>query len=58
MCTILNFRYRLERALESEDNSNDLVTIFMRNKSYSNIAYSVRRHAEAIQLVYICICNG
>ncbi|KAL6441734.1 hypothetical protein ACFW04_003673 [Cataglyphis niger] len=42
-------RYRLERALESEDNSDDLVTTFMRNKSYSNIAYSVRRHAEAIQ---------
>ncbi|XP_029673294.1 odorant receptor Or2-like [Formica exsecta] len=42
-------RYRLERAFESEDNGDDLVTTFTQNKSYSNIVYSVRKHAEAIQ---------
>ncbi|CAL1677721.1 unnamed protein product [Lasius platythorax] len=42
-------RYRLERAFESEDNGDDLVMTFTRDKCYSNIVYSIRRHAEAIQ---------
>ncbi|GAB1867892.1 Odorant receptor [Camponotus japonicus] len=44
-------KYRLERAFEFEDNDidNNLITAFARNKCYSNIVYSVRRHTEAIE---------
>ncbi|XP_020285593.1 uncharacterized protein LOC109855577 [Pseudomyrmex gracilis] len=44
-------RYRLEYAFEFEMIRNSSATKFTRNKSYSNIAYSVRRHAEAMQFV-------
>lgn len=47
---MLSIRYRLESAIDFENNNNDIIS--MQNKCYSNIVYSVRRHTEAIQLVY------
>ncbi|XP_071574689.1 odorant receptor 67a-like [Temnothorax nylanderi] len=40
-------KYHLENAFKFENNDDDIMT--MQNKYYSNIAYSVRRHTEAIQ---------
>lgn len=43
-------RYRLENSYLIENN-NDTSTK-TKNKSYLNVAYSIQRHAEAIQYVY------
>lgn len=47
---MLSFRYRLESAIDFENTDNDIIST--QNKCYSNIVYSVRRHTQAIQLVY------
>lgn len=47
---MINFRYRLEYAFEFE---NDLMSMSVQDKMRSNIVYSIQRHIEAIQLVYI-----
>ncbi|KAG5322967.1 MOS1T transposase, partial [Pseudoatta argentina] len=44
-------RYRLENAFEC---GNDL-QMPAKNKLYSNIVYSIRRHTEAIQLVHVFV---
>nr|XP_012231993.1 PREDICTED: odorant receptor 4-like [Linepithema humile] len=48
-------RFRLEHAFELENNDSILTctTTSKKNKSYSNVVYSIRRHAEAIQFVTI-----
>ncbi|XP_032686502.1 uncharacterized protein LOC116851312 [Odontomachus brunneus] len=46
-------RYRLEYAVKFENDGGDLVPTSRRNNIRSNILYSIRRHAEAIQFVAI-----
>ncbi|KAH0946202.1 hypothetical protein HN011_010168 [Eciton burchellii] len=47
-------RYRLENVFDrGNDDGDDAVPISARNQLFSNIAYSIRRHAEAIQFASI-----
>lgn len=45
------FRYCLENAL-SKNNNDVSIKIPTRDKSYLNVTYSARRHAETIQYVH------
>ncbi|XP_012231990.1 odorant receptor 4-like isoform X2 [Linepithema humile] len=47
------FRYRLENACLIENDSNASTKTSTKDKSYVNVAYSIRRHAETIQFVGI-----
>ncbi|XP_028045659.2 odorant receptor 67a [Monomorium pharaonis] len=42
-------KYHLENGFEFRKNDDDIMTTSMQNKCYSNIAYGVRRHTEAVQ---------
>lgn len=44
----------MENIVEFESEGDDL-SIATKSKCYSNIVYSIRRHAEAIQLVHIIL---
>lgn len=44
----------MENVFEFESEGDNL-SMAARNKLYSNIVYSIRRHAEAIQLVHVYI---
>ncbi|KAL6268723.1 hypothetical protein P5V15_001851 [Pogonomyrmex californicus] len=47
-----SLRYRLETALVFQ-NENNGITMTIKDKSYSNIVYSIRRHIETIQFVAV-----
>ncbi|XP_067209620.1 odorant receptor 63a-like isoform X2 [Linepithema humile] len=46
-------RYRLESALLFENDTYDSIKISTRDKSYSNVTYSIRRHTETLQFINI-----
>ncbi|KAH0946201.1 hypothetical protein HN011_010167 [Eciton burchellii] len=46
-------RYRLENAFEHKSHNDALPIMLTKDKSYSNVVYSARRHAETIQFVAI-----
>ncbi|XP_012231789.2 odorant receptor Or2-like isoform X1 [Linepithema humile] len=46
-------RFRLEHVYDLKDKYNGLSMSSAKNKCYSNVAYSIRRHAEAIEFVAI-----
>ncbi|XP_011643798.2 LOW QUALITY PROTEIN: uncharacterized protein LOC105431362 [Pogonomyrmex barbatus] len=47
-----SLRYRLETALVFQNENNGLM-MTIKDKSYSNIVYSIRRHVETIQFVAV-----